>query len=198
VAQAAKLRAEQAARNAGLAATKAADEKRKEIENKYGDSLAITLPPLVIKPVSPSKINDSTGSATTDSGSGSTANPTDSQTPGNSGADETGAETEGAVEGAFEVSALDVSQHQSSSSASNGALGSRVALYQLDSQASQALVVDSIQLTKSTPADEFLNAASWSLVGLGGAAATLLLGAGISAFRARRIDLTENLFETSK
>ena len=94
------------------------------------------------------------------------------------------------------MSALDVSQHQSS--VSNSALGNRVALYQLDSQASQALLVDSIRLTKATPADEFLNAASWSLVALGGAAAALLLGAGISTLRARRIDLAENLFETSK
>lgn len=182
-AEAAQAKAERAARRAAAFEQLAADTKHSEIETKYGRISSFSLPPLLIKQSNSTNITSaSTGNRVIIPGS-ITPDPLPTDKGGSSDSTESSKTS-------FVVSAIDVTKHQISASASDAtdSISPANELYKIYPQANSAVSVSAIKISRATPADDFMEAAYWSLGALALATGSLLLGAGVSSLRSRRQD----------
>ena len=181
-AQDAQRKADKAARRASATAQVATDKKHTEIETKYGHISSFSLPPLVIKQSPADSFTSmSTGSRVVIPGSIIA----DVSITGENSLDSTSNNDKVR----FTVSSIDVTQRQAiGEDTTSQSQPAQNQLYEINPGQASALRVSGIKISSTTPADEFLRVASWSLVGLAIAAGLLLLGAGITGLMGRRRD----------
>jgi hypothetical protein len=181
-AEVAKQQAQRAANRAETFAQLASDKKHTEIETKYGRISSFSLPPLVIKQSSSANLTSmSVGNRVVIPGS---------ITPDPAPTEDVGSTVAGKPsKTGFMVSSLDVGKRQvSADSSTDNSASTANELYEINPRAASAVVVSSIKISSATPADEFIQAAYWSLAALAIATGSLLLGAGVSSLRSRRQD----------